>query len=139
MPAPDYEHRLDVLEQQGVENKNRLLHVERSVDIIGRQVVDLGGKLDTVVHAVTTVTAQPRFDIFKILPAAAAVVVIVTAIGGVITYISSNIAAVTASKIEAQTARMDERQSFLQMRLDNGWFKPSAMTIRAPGGAVTPQ
>lgn len=129
MPAPDYEHRLDTLEQQGVENKNRLLHVERSVDIIGRQVGDLGTKLDTVVNAVTVVNAQPKFDIFKILPAAAALVVIVTAIGGVITYIASNVNAVNNAKTEM-------RSEFLQMRLDRGWYSPM-MQIRSPNGPVT--
>lgn len=137
MPAPDYEHRLDTLEQQGVENKNRLLHVERSVDIIGRQVGDLGTKLDTVVNAVTTVTAQPRFDIFKIAPAAAAMVVIVTAIGGIITYIASNVNAVTGAKLETNHVRLEEQSRFLQLRLDNGWFKPSVMQIRTPNGTVS--
>lgn len=130
-PAPDYEHRLDTLEQQGIESRNRLMHVERSVDHVAKQVSDLGGKIDTVVQAVTTVTAQPKFDIFKTLPAAAAMVVIVGAIGTLITYIAGNVNAVGYAKMEA-------RHEFLRERLDRGWFTPSAMTIRAPGGAVTP-
>lgn len=120
------------MEQQGIESRNRLMHVERSVDHVAKQVGDLGSKIDTVVNALTTVTAQPKFDIFKVLPAAAAVVVIVGAVGTLITYIAGNVNAVDYAKLEA-------RQEFIRERLDRGWFTGSSMTIRSPGGTVAPQ
>lgn len=125
------EHRLDSLELQGVEQKNRLIHVERSLGEVARNVTDLGSKLDTVVTAVTTVTAQPKLDIYKVVPLIVAITILVGAASTAITYISSNINA-------AELARQAERQLFLKERLDNGWFKASSMQIRAPGGTVTP-
>lgn len=140
---PDYERRLDILEQQGVDSKNRLMHVERSVEIVGRQVEGLnnkldtqvGGlnsKLDTVVTAVTTVTSQPKWDFIKILDIATKGVVLFVAIAGGITYIATNINAV-------HNVRNEMHSEFLRQRIDNGWFKPSSMQVRAPGGSVTQQ
>jgi uncharacterized membrane protein YciS (DUF1049 family) len=126
----NFEHRLDSLELQGVEQKNRLIHVERSLGEVARNVTELGSKLDTVVTAVTTVTAQPKFDIYKVMPLIVSLVVLIGAASTAITYISSNINA-------AELARQAERLSFVKERLDNGWFKP-VMQIRAPGGAVVP-
>lgn len=142
LDAPDYERRLDVLEQQGIESKNRLMHVERSVEIVGRQVEGLnnkldtqvGGlnsKLDTVVNAVTTVTSQPKWDLQKFLDIGLKGGSLAVLIAALITYIASNINAV-------HNARTEMRAEFLQQRIDNGWFKGSMM-IRAPSGSVTPQ
>lgn len=143
MPAPEYEHRLDTLENQGIEQKNRLMHVERSVEIVGRQVEGLNNKLDTqvsglntkldtVVSAVTTVTARPQWDIQKFLDIAVKGGGLAVLVAGLITYIASNINAV-------HNVRNEMRAEILQLRLDNGWFKPSQMQIRAPGGTVAPQ
>lgn len=142
MPAPDYEHRLDTLENQGIEQKNRLMHVERSVEIVGRQVEGLNNKLDTqvsglntkldtVVSAVTTVTARPQWDLQKLLDIAVKGGGLAVLVAGLITYIATNINAV-------HNVRNEMRAEFLQWRIDNGWFKPSQMQIRSPGGAVTP-
>lgn len=128
---PNVEHRLDSLELQGVEQKNRLIHVERSLGEVARNVTELGSKLDTVVTAVTTVTAQPKFDIYKVVPLIVAVVMLVGAGAGAITYIASNINA-------AELARQAERLTHMKERIDNGWFKPTSMQIRAPGGQVSP-
>jgi len=125
------EHRLDSLELQGVEQKNRLIHVERSLGEVARNVTELGSKLDTVVTAVTTVTAQPKLDVYKVVPLIVAITILIGAASTAITYISSNINA-------AEMARQAERLVFIRERLDNGWFKPTIMQIRAPGGAVTP-
>jgi hypothetical protein len=145
MPSvpPDYERRLDTLEQQGIDSKTRLMHVERSVEIVGRQVEGLnnkldtqvGGlntKLDTVVTAVTTVTAQPKWDFIKILDIATKGVILFVAVAGGITYIATNINAV-------HNVRNEMRAEFLQQRIDNGWLSKGSMMIRAPGGSVTPQ
>lgn len=129
--AAAFEHRLDSLEQQGVDNRNRLVHVERQVADVARNVHDLGGKLDTVITAVTTVTAQPKLDIYKVVPLIVAIVALIGAASTAITYIASNINA-------AELARQSERVMYLKERLDNGWFKASGMQIRAPGGTVTP-
>lgn len=139
---PDYERRLDTLEQQGIESKNRLMHVERSVEIVGRQVEGLnnkldtqvGGlnsKLDTVVNAVTTVTARPQWDLQKLLDIALKGGGLAVLVAGLITYISSNINAV-------HNARNEMKTEILQWRMDNGWFKPSQMQIRSPNGTVAP-
>lgn len=125
------EHRLDSLELQGVEQKNRLIHVERSLGEVARNVTDLGSKLDTVVTAVTTVVAQPKLDVYKVVPLIVAITILVGAASTAITYIASNIGA-------AELARQAERITFMKERLDNGWFKPTSMQIRAPGGTVTP-
>lgn len=119
------ETRLDRLENHATETQQRL-------GVVETQLKGIGADLKMVVTAVTTAQAQPRFDWFKFVPAIAALVVIFTATGGVITYIAANVNAAT-------NARQEERLGFLQMRLDRGWFGASEMRIRAPGGAVTPQ
>jgi hypothetical protein len=127
-----FEHRLNSLELQGVESRNRLIHVERTVDAVGRQVSELDGKMDQVISAVTTVQAQPKIDFGKMLDLATKCVVIFVATAAGITYIASNINAV-------QNAENKAKYEFLQQRLDRGWFTTSKMEIRSPGGAVTPQ
>jgi len=128
----NFEHRLDSLEQQGVDNRNRLVHVERQVADVARNVDSLGTKLDTVVSAVTTVTAQPKFDIYKVVPLIVSIVILVGAASTAVTYIASNINAPAIAEAKAEI-------KFLGQRLDNGWFKASNMSIRAPGGSVSPQ
>lgn len=140
MPAENFETRLDSLELQGVEQRNRLIHVERSVETMAKQVTDVSSKLDTLVQAVTTVTAQPRFDIFKTLPALAALVVVVGGLGTIITYIATSVNA--AYNIE-KSVRAELRIEFLQQRLDNGWFRAgelSRVRVNAnPQGQTTTQ
>lgn len=141
MPPTDYEHRLDTLENQGIEQKNRLMHVERSVEIVGRQVEGLNNKLDTqvsglntkldtVVNAVTTVTARPQWDLQKILDITLKGGGLAVLVAGLITYIATNINAV-------HNVRTEMRAEFLQQRVDNGWFRGS-MLIRSPNGPVAP-
>lgn len=143
MPSPDYEVRLDTLEQQGIESRNRLMHVERSVDTVSKQVEGvnskldaqvsgLNAKLDTVVNAVTQVTAQPKWDLQKLLDMSLKGGGLAVLTAGLITYIATNINAV-------HNVRTEMRTEFLQLRLDNGWYSPSKMQIRAPGGTVAPQ
>lgn len=142
-PAPEYEHRLDIMEQQGARNENRLLHVERSVDIVSKQVdglsnrldTQVGGlnaKLDTVVTAVTTVTSRPQWDLQKFLDIGLKGGGLAVLVASLITYIATNINAV-------ENVRNQMRMEFLQQRVENGWFGKSGIQIRAPNGTVTPQ
>lgn len=119
------ETRLDNLEKQSAEGNQRL-------GVVETQLKGISADVKSLVSAVANITARPPTDWIKIITAAAALVVIVTAAGGVITYIASNVNA-------AAQARSEERLAHMRERLDNGWFKPSTMAIRAPGGAVTPQ
>lgn len=125
LTAEHTENRLDRLEQHATETQHRL-------GVVETQLKGISADVKTLVQAVAGVAAQPRHDWFKVVPALAGAVVIFTAIGGVITYIASNVNA-------AANARQEERLMFLQMRLDHGWFSASEMKIRVPGGAVTPQ
>ena len=119
------ETRLDKLEHFGVETQQRL-------GVVETQLKSISADMKTLIQTVSAVSSRPVHDWFKIMPALAAAVVIFTAVGSVITYIASNVNA-------AASARQEERLSFMQMRLDQGWFKPSNMAIRVPGGTVTPQ
>lgn len=120
------ETRLDKLEHFGVETQQRL-------GVVETQLKSISADMKTLIQTVSAVSSRTPTDWFKIVPALAGAVVIFTAIGGVITYIASNVNA-------AANARQEERLGFMQMRLDRGWFTASEMKIRAPGGGpVTPQ
>lgn len=119
------ETRLDKLEHFGVETQQRL-------GVVETQLKSISADMKTLIQTVSAVSSRPTHDWFKVVPAMAAAVVIVTAAGGVITYIASNVNA-------AASARHEERLSFVRERMDNGWFRPSTMAIRSPGGPVTAQ
>lgn len=139
-----FEHRLDSLEQQGVEQRNRLIHVERNLEVVGANVTTLGGKVDQVITTLTAssaaAAATPRFDIYKVVPFIATIVVLVGAGASAITYIASNIAAAPIERQASAIRETQQRIDFLQQRLDNGWLKIGAgVSIRAPGGTVNAQ
>lgn len=121
--AEHTERRLDTLEKFAVSTDNRLVNVEKTLS-------GMTADLRTVVSAVTTVQARPVWSLGQFLDVATKAGALGVLTAGLITYISSNINA-------AATATTAARVEFMQQRLDNGWFKPSSLMIRAPGGQVT--
>lgn len=127
MPDHDVtETRLDKLEHFGVETQQRL-------GVVETQLKSISDDMKTLIQSVAASAARPVHDWFKVVPALAGAVVVFTSIGATITYIASNVNA-------AASARQEERLTFIQMRLDRGWFTGSEMRIRAPGaGPVVTQ
>ncbi len=123
-PVSHTEVRLDTLEKFAVSTDNRLVNVEKTLS-------GMTADLRTVVAAVTTVTARPVWDFQKVLDIGLKGGGLAVLVAGLITYISTNINAV--SVVENRL-----RIEFMQTRLDKGWFQPSPLQIRAPGGTVTP-
>lgn len=127
MSQPVNEHteaRLDTLEKFAVSTDNRLVNVEKTLS-------GMTADLRTVVQAVTTVTARPVWDVAKLLDIGLKGGGLAVLVAGLITYIASNINAPAMREAQLRT-------EFLQLRLDNGWFRASGMVIRAPGGQVGP-
>jgi hypothetical protein len=119
------ETRLDRLEISAVETHQRL-------GVVETQLKGIGADLKMVVQSVTHVQAQPRWELTRILDIATKGGALCVLVAGLITYIATNINAVANMRAQMQA-------EMLQARLDNGWFKPSTLSIRSPGGAVTQQ
>lgn len=130
--AAHTEVRLDTLEKFAVSTDNRLVNVEKTLS-------GVTAKLDTIVTAVTTVTSRPVWDLGKFLDIAVKAGGLCVLIAGLITYISSNINSITITENKFRTEIVKLQNEFLQTRMDNGWFQPSKMQIRAPNGQVAPQ
>jgi hypothetical protein len=126
--------QIDMLEKQFTAVDNRVIGLSRDVTGIMTAVDKIGTQVGELTRVVTTMQSRPQTDIYKLSQLAVVMVVLIGATVGAVSYIASAINAAPLVKAELTA-------EFLTQRLDNGWFKPSALQIRAPGGSVsqTPQ
>ena len=114
--------RDDVMEQ-----RTRLIHVERTVNHLGEAMTSVEAKLDTVVQALTAITTRQElakpFDIVRLAGVAVAAISIFTALVGGVTYV------VNAVNAEYRVT-MRKDLDFLQMRVDRGWGIGAGMEMR---------
>jgi hypothetical protein len=115
--------KLEVLDQ-----RNRLINVERAVDHLGQSMVAVDAKLDTVVTALTAIKTREELnkpvDLMRLMSVAVAAIAIFSASVGGITYV------INAVNAEGRVS-MRKDIDLLQMRIDRGWgIGPSSMQIR---------
>jgi hypothetical protein len=111
-------HDAQSLKLEVMEQRNRLIHVERTVNHLGEAMSGLDSKLDTVVTALTTITTRQELnkpvDLMRLLSVAVAAIAIFSGSVGGITYV------INAVNAEGRVA-MRKDIDLLQMRIDRGW------------------
>jgi len=136
---PEFRVQIDQLEKQFTGVDNRVIGLSRDVTGIMTAVDKIGSQVSELTRVVTTMQAAsavaPRFDAAKITTLITATIISVAAVTGCITYVARS---AMWPDIQEVKIRGDMDRQFLRERLDNGWFKPSGMQIRSPGGSVTP-
>ena len=107
--------RLTHLEDQGKDHTARMIGMEEGFRALRDDVRTLADEMKTLIRAVTTQEAKPRYELHKIMPIVASAVLIFGALTGGIIYMSNS---------ESTPATLENRLrlEFLQQRLDNGWF-----------------
>lgn len=115
---PATKHGVESLKLEVMEQRNRLIHVERTVNSLGEAMSGLDAKLDTVVTALTGITTRQELskptDWLKLMGAAVAAVSLFTAGVGGISYIVRALG-------ESDKVAVRKDLDFLQMRVERGW------------------
>ncbi|HVQ43801.1 MAG TPA: hypothetical protein VMT30_02450 [Candidatus Saccharimonadia bacterium] len=116
-----------------MEQRNRLIHVERSVNNLGEAMTGLDSKLDAVVTALTSLTA--RQELHKPTDWVRAVSVGIGVAVGAVSLFGASVGAITyvvnAVNSETRTA-MRKDIDFLTQRVERGWGI-GAVTTRDKG------
>lgn len=114
--------RLTHLESQGKDHTARMIGIEEGFKGLRSEVRILAEEMKTLIRAVTTQEAKPRYELHKIIPIVAGVVLIFGAITGGIIYMAN-------SESTPTTLENRLRLEFLKERLDNGWFAGNVTTV----------
>jgi len=130
-------HDAQTLKLEVMEQKNRLILVERTVNSLGEAMTGMDAKIDTIVNALTGITTRQELhrptDWMKVLGAAGIAVTLFTAATGGITYIVN---AVNGGQVTAMRKDID----FLERRIDRGWgVVTTDMQIRVKPPTGMPQ
>jgi len=131
---PATKHGVESLKLEVMEQRNRLIHVERTVNSLGESMTGLDAKLDTVVTALTGITTRQELskptDWLKLIGAAVGAVSLFTAGVGGISYIVRALG-------ESEKVAVRKDLDFLQMRLERGWgIGGTNMQMRVREGAA---
>jgi hypothetical protein len=115
-------HDTQSLKLEVMEQRNRLIHVERSVNSLGEAMTGLDSKLDAVVTALTGLTTRQEFN--KPTDWVRAVSVGIGVAVGAVTLFGASVGAITyvvnAVNSETRTA-MRKDIDFLSQRVERGW------------------
>jgi len=115
-------HDTQSLKLEVMEQRNRLIHVERSVNSLGEAMTGLDSKLDAVVTALTGLTTRQEFN--KPTDWVRAVSVGIGVAVGAVTLFGASVGAITyvvnAVNSETRTA-MRKDIDFLAQRVERGW------------------
>lgn len=114
--------RLTHLESQGQDHTARMIGIEEGFKGLRADVRILAEEMKTLIRAVTTQEAKPRYELHKIIPIVAGAVLIFGAITGGIIYMAN-------SESTPTTLENRLRLEFLKERLDNGWFAGNVTTV----------
>lgn len=137
--AIEFKTQIETLEKQFTGVDNRVIGLSQNVASLMTALDKIGTQVGDLTRVVTTMQAKPQFDAFKYATLIVCIVGIFTATSAGITYIANSVSypAILKNEHLAQVNAM--RADWLQQRLDNGWFTPSRLQIRVPGGNVQPQ
>jgi hypothetical protein len=138
MSDPEFKTQVDALEKQFNGVDNRVIGLSRDVTGIMTAVDRIGTQVGELTRVVTTMQAKPQFDAFKWVGMAVGCIGVFTGLAAGITYIANSVSYPAILETKHMAVVNSMRADFLQSRLDNGWFSPSKLMIRAPNGVVTP-
>ncbi len=111
-------HDTQSLKLEVMEQRNRLIHVERTVNSLGEAMTGLDGKIDQVVAALTGITTRQELnkpiDLVRLVSVAVGAIAIFSAGVGGITYVVNAVNS-------AEQASLRKDVDFMQLRIDRGW------------------
>ncbi len=111
-------HDTQSLKLEVMEQRNRLIHVERTVNSLGEAMTGLDTKIDTVVAALTGISTRQEFnkplDLVRLVSVAVGAIAIFSAAVGGITYVINAV-----NSADQVSLRKDV--DFMQLRIDRGW------------------